>query len=152
MPMTSPGKIKMQVTTFAAAIFPSMPPGKAQRSYAREPLIKSFDRLRTNGRLLHPFVVSLSNHTQKRLNQSCSNVWVLLAGLRSPLTMRRTAEGRRFNVLSEPSCAEGDRAIRWWQSLAINQYFRLNGCVFQVLDWLDLLDSCQHLRVLLNRP
>ena len=35
----------------------------------REPLIKSFDRLRTNGNLLNPFVVSLSNHTQSRLDQ-----------------------------------------------------------------------------------
>jgi hypothetical protein len=31
---------------------------------ARKSLIKSFDRLRTNGHLLIPFVVSLSNHIQ----------------------------------------------------------------------------------------
>ena len=31
-----------------------------------EPLIKSFDKLRTNGKLLIPFVVSLSNHIQTR--------------------------------------------------------------------------------------
>jgi nitrous oxide reductase accessory protein NosL len=30
--------------------------------YKKEPLIKSFDRLRTNGKSLIPFVVSLSNH------------------------------------------------------------------------------------------
>jgi hypothetical protein len=36
---------------------------------ASEHLIKSFDKLRTNGKLLIPVVVSLSNHTQIRLNQ-----------------------------------------------------------------------------------
>ena len=35
----------------------------------KEPLIKSFDRLRTNGNLLIPFVVSLSNHERNQLNQ-----------------------------------------------------------------------------------
>ena len=35
----------------------------------REALIKSFDGLRTNGNLLNPFVVSLSNHIQIRLDQ-----------------------------------------------------------------------------------
>jgi len=33
----------------------------------KEPLIKSFDRLRTNGNLLIPFVVSLSNHERNQL-------------------------------------------------------------------------------------
>jgi hypothetical protein len=36
----------------------------------KKPLIKSFDRLRTNGNLLIPFVVSLSNHIQIGLNQT----------------------------------------------------------------------------------
>ena len=35
----------------------------------KETLIKSFDRLRTNGKLLIPFVVSLSNHNLNALNQ-----------------------------------------------------------------------------------
>ncbi|PPK66928.1 hypothetical protein B0F88_11517 [Methylobacter tundripaludum] len=35
----------------------------------REALIKSFDRLRTNGKLLIPFVVSLSNHERNRFVQ-----------------------------------------------------------------------------------
>ncbi len=42
----------------------------------RELLIKSFDRLRTNGNLLIPFVVSLSNHTQNRLNQSFLSIGI----------------------------------------------------------------------------
>jgi hypothetical protein len=36
----------------------------------KETLIKSFDKLRTNGKLLIPFVVSLSNHERNQLNQS----------------------------------------------------------------------------------
>ncbi|MDP2827001.1 MAG: type II secretion system protein [Sulfuricellaceae bacterium] len=36
---------------------------------AKESLIKSFDKLRTNGNYLIPFVVSLSNHQQNRINQ-----------------------------------------------------------------------------------
>jgi hypothetical protein len=36
----------------------------------KEALIKSFDELRTNGNLLIPFVVSLSNHGRNQLNQS----------------------------------------------------------------------------------
>jgi hypothetical protein len=36
----------------------------------KEALIKSFDELRTNGKLLIPFVVSLSNHERNQLNQS----------------------------------------------------------------------------------
>jgi len=36
---------------------------------AKETLIKSFDRLRTNGKCLIPFVVSLSNHERNRINQ-----------------------------------------------------------------------------------
>ena len=35
----------------------------------KETPIKSFDRLRTNGNLLIPFVVSLSNHFQIRFNR-----------------------------------------------------------------------------------
>ncbi len=35
----------------------------------KEGLIKSFDKLRTNGKYLIPFVVSLSNHSQIILNQ-----------------------------------------------------------------------------------
>ena len=35
----------------------------------RETLNKSFDRLRTNGKLLIPFVVSLSNHERNPLIQ-----------------------------------------------------------------------------------
>ena len=35
----------------------------------REMLNKSFDKLRTNGRLLIPFVVSLSNHERNQLVQ-----------------------------------------------------------------------------------
>ncbi len=35
----------------------------------KEGLIKSFDWLRTNGNLLNPFVVSLSNHRQIGFNQ-----------------------------------------------------------------------------------
>ncbi len=35
----------------------------------RETLIKSFDKLRTNGNLLILFVVSLSNHERSRINQ-----------------------------------------------------------------------------------
>jgi len=34
-----------------------------------EALIKSFDRLRTNGKLLIPFVVNLSNHERNRFIQ-----------------------------------------------------------------------------------
>ena len=36
---------------------------------ARETLIKSFDKLRMNGNLLIPFVVSLSNHERNQINQ-----------------------------------------------------------------------------------
>ena len=36
----------------------------------KEALIKSFDRLRTNGNILITFVVSLSNHECNQLNQS----------------------------------------------------------------------------------
>jgi hypothetical protein len=36
---------------------------------AREALIKSFDRLRTNDKLLIPFVASLSNHEWNQLVQ-----------------------------------------------------------------------------------
>jgi hypothetical protein len=39
----------------------------------KEPLIKSFDRLRTNGKSLIPFVVSLSNHERNQLIQSFLN-------------------------------------------------------------------------------
>jgi hypothetical protein len=35
----------------------------------QESLIKSFDKLRTNGKLLIPFVVSLSNHDRNQLVQ-----------------------------------------------------------------------------------
>lgn len=37
---------------------------------SREPLIKSFDKLRKNGKLLIPFVVSSSNHERNQLVQS----------------------------------------------------------------------------------
>ncbi len=56
----------------------------------KEPLIKSFDKLRTNGKLLIPFVVSsafaepveASNHTHNRLNQGFLNpLWRLQASL-----------------------------------------------------------------------
>ena len=54
---------------------------------AKEPLIKSFDRstgsrLRMNGNLLIPFVVSLSNHERNRINrrfpkrQVLTSVWI----------------------------------------------------------------------------
>ncbi|NOU23320.1 MAG: hypothetical protein HOO93_16345, partial [Methyloglobulus sp.] len=39
----------------------------------KEPLIKSFDRLRTNGNELISFVVSLSNHEQNQLVQRFLN-------------------------------------------------------------------------------
>ncbi len=38
-------------------------------TFAREALNKSFDRLRTNGKQLISFVVSLSNHTANQLVQ-----------------------------------------------------------------------------------
>lgn len=37
-------------------------PWQTLRSISRETLIKPFDRLRTNGKLLIPFMVRLSNH------------------------------------------------------------------------------------------
>ena len=46
---------------------------------AREPLNKSFDRLRTNGKLLIPFVVSLSNHEWTQLVQRFPKRTVLSA-------------------------------------------------------------------------
>jgi hypothetical protein len=42
---------------------------KSQQFTIRGPLIKSLDKLRTNGRPLIPFVLSPSSHTQIRLNQ-----------------------------------------------------------------------------------
>ena len=45
----------------------------------REPLIKSFDRLRTNGIVLIPFVVSLSNHIQIRLDQRLFSDYISMA-------------------------------------------------------------------------
>jgi hypothetical protein len=39
------------------------------RRFLKESLIKSFDKLRMNGNLLIPFVVSLSNHEQNKINQ-----------------------------------------------------------------------------------
>ncbi|MBN8762644.1 MAG: hypothetical protein J0J02_09055 [Thiobacillus sp.] len=39
------------------------------REGEKEPLNKSFDKLRTNGKLLIPFVVSLSNHERDQLVQ-----------------------------------------------------------------------------------
>jgi hypothetical protein len=39
----------------------------------KEPLIKSFDRLRTSGNVLIPFVVSLSNHEWNQLIQRFLN-------------------------------------------------------------------------------
>ena len=42
---------------------------------AWETLIKSFDKLRTNGNHLIPFVVSLSNHERNRINQRFLNLF-----------------------------------------------------------------------------
>jgi hypothetical protein len=39
----------------------------------KEVLNKSFDRLRTNGKCLIPFVVSLSNHERNQLVQAFPN-------------------------------------------------------------------------------
>ena len=36
---------------------------------SKETLIRSFDKLRMNGNLLIPFVVSLSNHERNQINQ-----------------------------------------------------------------------------------
>jgi hypothetical protein len=50
----------------------------------REALIKSFDRLRTNGKWLIPFVVSLSNHERNQFIQRFPSkiiAWLLLAGI-----------------------------------------------------------------------
>ncbi len=41
---------------------------------SKEALNKSFDKLRTNGNLLIPFVVSLSNHERNQLVQRFPNV------------------------------------------------------------------------------
>ena len=41
-------------------------PSKGRGDRLKEPLIKSFDR--TNGNLLNPFVVNLSNHTNQPLD------------------------------------------------------------------------------------
>jgi hypothetical protein len=41
------------------------------QGYIKEPMIKSFDKLRTNGNPLIPFVVSLSNHERE---QTCSEI------------------------------------------------------------------------------
>jgi len=42
-------------------------------AFIKETLIKSFDKLRTNGKPLIPFVVSLSNHERNQLNQRFLN-------------------------------------------------------------------------------
>jgi hypothetical protein len=47
----------------------------------RETLNKSFDRLRTNGKLAIPFVVSLSNHERYPSIQLFFRLPVLAAGL-----------------------------------------------------------------------
>jgi len=58
-------------------IKPPRPDSGPPQGLGGEPLIKSFDRLRTNGNLLSPFVVSLSNHTQIR----CAQGFIRLGGL-----------------------------------------------------------------------
>jgi hypothetical protein len=47
----------------------------------REPLIKSFDKLRTNGKLLIPFMVSLSNYERNQLIQSFLRVILKLPAI-----------------------------------------------------------------------
>ena len=45
--------------------------------FFKESLIKSFDRLRTNGKVLIPLMVSLSNHNRNPLTQSFLNLMAL---------------------------------------------------------------------------
>ena len=40
----------------------------------KETLNKSFDKLRTSGKMLIPFVASSSNHERNQLNQSFLNI------------------------------------------------------------------------------
>jgi hypothetical protein len=61
------------------------PVGTGLPAIARETLIKSFDKLRMNGNLLIPFVVSLSNHERNQINQRVPSV----VSRASPL-LRRT--------------------------------------------------------------
>jgi hypothetical protein len=60
-------------------------PGKWLKSFM-EALNKSFDRLRTNGKLLIPFVVSLSNHewNQLKLKPAINCLWPMPGLLRLP--------------------------------------------------------------------
>jgi len=63
-------------------------------SIVKETLNKSFDRLRTNGNLLIPFVLSLSNHGRNQLNQSFLNdqqYWPLAFMFRTPMIPFDTA-------------------------------------------------------------
>jgi len=48
---------------------------------AKETLNKSFDKLRTNGKLLIPFVVSLSNHERNQLVQRFLNFEYIIKAL-----------------------------------------------------------------------
>ena len=49
--------------------FDRLSPNGSPSQPIREALNKSFDKLRTNGKLLIPFVVSLSNHERNQLVQ-----------------------------------------------------------------------------------
>ena len=55
----------------------------------REALNKSFDKLRTNGNFLIPFVVSLSNHNRNPLNQCfpSSSKGVVIQWLQNPISL-----------------------------------------------------------------
>jgi hypothetical protein len=57
------------VAMVTSAVVQFITAGKCERETERETLNKSFDRLRTNVKLLIPFVVSLSNHERNRLIQ-----------------------------------------------------------------------------------
>jgi hypothetical protein len=59
-----------RVTAFSEVIFDEILNAKTKRNAVKETLIKSFDELRTSGKLLIPFMVSLSNHEGNQLNQS----------------------------------------------------------------------------------